>query len=163
MVPVFHTILSPVNFDENSLAALDYAAFFAQQPGARLYLLHVVQTDAAHLQEELQHTTTNEWLADRIATDRLDTIAQERFGDRIAYNVLVRDGEPAPVILDTAIEVEAQLIVMATHGRAGLSHFFLGSVAERVVREASCPVLTVRGQPTGVGMSAQTKLPGSEA
>ena len=163
MVPVFRQILCPVDFTANSLAALDYTALFAQQPGARLYLLHVVQTDPVHLQEELQHTTTNEWLAERIAKDRLDTIAKERFGDRFPYNVLVRDGEPASVILDTAMEVEAQLIVMATHGRAGLSHFFLGSVAERVVREASCPVLTVRGQAAGGGTGAQTKAPGSDA
>lgn len=145
MMPVFLRILSPVDFDDNSLAALDYAAFFARQPGAMLYLLHVVQTDPVHLQEELQHTTTNEWLAERVATERLNAIAQEKLGDHIRYEVRVRTGEPAPLILDTAMDVEAQLIVMATHGRSGLSHLFLGSVAERVVREAMCPVLTVRG------------------
>ena len=146
MTPVFLRILSPVDFDDNSLAALDYAACFARHPGAMLYLLHAVQTDPVHLQEEMQQTTTNEWLAERVATERLTAIAQEKLGAHIRYEVRVRTGEPAPLILDTAMDVEAQLIVMATHGRSGLSHFFLGSVAERVVREAMCPVLTVRGQ-----------------
>jgi nucleotide-binding universal stress UspA family protein len=53
-------------------------------------------------------------------------------------------GDTATSILAVAEEVGAELIVMATHGRTGLSHFFLGSVAEQVVREASCPVLTIR-------------------
>jgi hypothetical protein len=52
--------MSPVVFDDNSLAALDYAALFARQPGARLYLLHIVQTNPVRLQEELRHATTNE-------------------------------------------------------------------------------------------------------
>lgn len=145
MVPIFRKILSPVDFNDNSLTALQYAAVFAQQPGAMLYLLHVVQTDAGHLQQELQHATKNEWLAESIATDRLKLIAIDTFGERLRYEVLVRTGEPVQNILDTAIDIEADLIVMATHGRSGFSHFFIGSVTERVIREASCPVLTIRG------------------
>jgi len=145
MVPVFRKILCPIDFDDNSLAALDYAAVFARQPGARLYLLHVVQTDAGHIQEELLRATKNEWLVESIAKDRLKLIALDKLGESIPYDVLVRTGEPAQNILDIAMDVEAHLIVMATHGRSGMSHFFLGSVAERVVREACCPVLTIRG------------------
>jgi nucleotide-binding universal stress UspA family protein len=56
----------------------------------------------------------------------------------------LKEGKPAPLIIDAAHRHRAQLIVMGTHGRGGLEHLFLGSVAARVVRNASCPVLTVR-------------------
>lgn len=161
MNPMFLKILSPVDFNDNSLTALDYAAVFARQPGAQLYLLHVVQTDAGHLQQELQHATTNEWLAESIAKDRLKLIALDKFGESIHYEVLVRTGEPVQTILNTAMDIEAHLIVMATHGRLRFSHFFLGSVTERVVREASCPVLTIRGdlRSLTIATDSQTKSP----
>jgi universal stress protein A len=143
MSALFLRILAPVDFDENSLAALEYAAAFARKPNATLYLLHVVELDPLHLQKEIAPITKNEWAAEGIAKERLHKIAQERLGDTINYEIWIRVGEAAPVILATAEDVEAQVIVMATHGRTGLSHFFLGSVAERVVREAFCPVLTI--------------------
>ena len=146
MLSLFLRILTPIDFDENSLAALEYAAAFARQPGATLYLLHVVELDPLHLQKEIAPMTKNEWAAEGIAKERLHKIAQERLGNTIRYEILVRVGEAAPVILEIAEHVEAQVIVMATHGRTGLSHFFLGSVAERVVREAFCPVLTIPGR-----------------
>ena len=146
MPSLFLRILTPIDFEENSLTALEYAATFARQPGATLYLLHVVELDPLHLQKEIEPTTKNEWAAEGTAKERLHQIAQERVGNTIRYEVLVHVGEAAPVILATAEDVEAQIIVMATHGRTGLSHFFLGSVAERVVRKALCPVFTIPGQ-----------------
>lgn len=156
MSALFLRILAPVDFDENSLAALEYAAAFARNPGATLYLLHVVELDPLHLQKEIAPLTRNEWAAEGIAKERLHTIAQERLDNTIHSEILVRVGEAAPVILATAEDVEAQVIVMATHGRTGLSHFFLGSVAERVVREACCPVLTIPGRQTKP-LSGRTK------
>lgn len=147
MTPVFLRILSPIDFDDNSLAALDYAAQFAKQNGATLYLLHVVPTDEIHLHREVYQPEKGGgadvvW-AERVAKDKLQEIARERLSDGIRYEIVTRVGDAAPTILETARAVDAELIVMATHGRTGLSHFFLGSVTERVVRESRCPVFVV--------------------
>jgi len=82
--------------------------------------------------------------AEKVSREKLQKIAQERLHGGIHHEILTRVGDAAKSILETAEEVGAELIVMATHGRTGISHFFLGSVAERVVREALCPVLTIR-------------------
>lgn len=145
---LFLRILSPVDFHENSLAALEYAAQFARQYDATVYLLHVVPTDELHLHREVYRPEEGggadvQW-AEKVSKEKLHEIAQERLSGGIRYEILTRVGEAAKSILETAEEVGAELIVMATHGRTGISHFFLGSVAEQVVREASCPVLTLR-------------------
>jgi universal stress protein A len=82
--------------------------------------------------------------AEKVSKEKLQEIAQERLKGGIRYEILTRVGDAAKSILEVAEEVGAELIVMATHGRSGISHFFLGSVAEQVVREAPCPVLTLR-------------------
>jgi len=80
--------------------------------------------------------------AEEDARKRLNRIASESLAH--SYEIVVVTGDPAASIIVAAQEHAADLIVMATHGRTGLSHFFLGSVAERVVRESSVPVMTVR-------------------
>jgi universal stress protein A len=145
---LFLRILSPVDFHENSLVALECAAQFARQYDATIYLLHVIPTDELHLHREVYRPAEGggadvRW-AEKVATEKLHELARERLSGGVRHEILTRVGDAAKSILETADEVGAELIVMATHGRTGLSHFFLGSVAERVVREASCPVLTVR-------------------
>ena len=71
-------------------------------------------------------------------------IAREHLSGGICYEILTRVGGASAVILETAEAVGAELIVMATHGRTGLAHVLLGSVAERVVRHAPCPVPVTR-------------------
>ena len=153
MTRLFLRILSPVDFHENSLAALDYAAEFARQYGATVYLLHVVPTDEIHLHREVYQPEkgggANVGWAEQVAKEKLQEIAQKHLGGGIGYEILTRVGGAAEGILETAGAVGAELIVLATHGRAGLAHFFLGSVAERVVRESSCPVLTIRALRNG--------------
>ena len=73
---------------------------------------------------------------------RLEAIAQEKLAE-VSHEVFVASGNAAPEILNLAAEQHIDLIVMGTHGRKGVSHFFLGSVAERVVRESLVPVLTI--------------------
>jgi nucleotide-binding universal stress UspA family protein len=82
--------------------------------------------------------------AEKVSKEKLQEVAQQRLSGSVRHETLTRVGDTATSILAVAEEVGAELIVMATHGRTGLSHFFLGSVAEQVVREASCPVLTIR-------------------
>jgi len=145
---LFLRILSPVDFHDNSLAALEYAAQFARQYDATVYLLHVIPPDELHRHRDVYRPEESggadiHW-AEKVAKEKLHEIAQQRLSGGIRYEILTRVGDAAVSILAAAAEVGAELIVMATHGRMGLSHFFLGSVAEQVVREASCPVLTIR-------------------
>lgn len=138
-MPIFHRILCPVDFDDNSLAALRLGAQLAERDQATLYLMHVIRiveeaTVAAPAIFERDERTTQA---------ELQTIAGSQLRG-ISHEVLLRYGNPAEQILAAESELGAELVVIATHGRTGISHFFFGSVAERVVRESVCPVLTVR-------------------
>jgi nucleotide-binding universal stress UspA family protein len=137
--------LSPIDFDENSMAALDAAVQVARQNDGTVLLLHVVPliipptgmpvyVDLYKGQEDT-------------AREKIREIAQKRL-QGVKYEAVTRVGDPAGTILKAARKLGADVIVMSTHGRRGFSRFFLGSVAEVVVREAPCPVLTVRhGEP----------------
>jgi universal stress protein A len=135
---LFHSILVPVDFDENSRTALDLAKQLAAVGDATLHLMHVVGIlltpgEAASVIVAREDDVKAE----------LEKIAREQLsGTR--HQVHIRTGDTARAIVETARDLRADLIVMPTHGRRGLPRFFLGSVAERVVREAPCPVLTVR-------------------
>ena len=147
MRQLFLRILSPVDFHENSLLALEYAAQFARQYDATLYLLHVIPTDELHLHREVYRPEEAggadvRW-AEKVSKEKLQELARERLSGGVRHEILTRVGDAAKSILEAADEVGAEVIVMATHGRTGISHFFLGSVAERVVRHAPCPVLVV--------------------
>lgn len=76
--------------------------------------------------------------------DRIENIARHCLEGRVSYQFVVRRGGPAREILSVAQELEADLIVIPTHGRAGLKHLVLGSVAEQIIRESRVPVLTIR-------------------
>ena len=78
------------------------------------------------------------------ARTRLERLARQKVNGRARYQIEVMMGDPAVEVLQAAKRLRANLIIMATHGRKGLRRFVLGSVAERVVREAPCPVLTVK-------------------
>ena len=138
-------ILVPIDFSANSLDALAYALQLTQPFGADLLLLHVVEpvyvTDPNVGSADLT-TLLDEQL--RSAGAQLARIGADlrRQGQRV--RTLVECGVPAQIIVDVATNSAADLIVIATHGRTGLSHMLIGSVAERVVRLADCPVLTVR-------------------
>jgi nucleotide-binding universal stress UspA family protein len=81
---------------------------------------------------------------ERAAKVRLERIARDMLEGKVPYQVHVISGTPDDDVVRMAHELSADLVVMATHGRKGLRHFILGSVAERVMREAECPVLTMR-------------------
>jgi nucleotide-binding universal stress UspA family protein len=92
------------------------------------------------------------------ARSRLERLARQKVGRTARYEVEVMMGDPGIGILQVAKRLRANLIVMATHGRKGVRHLLLGSVAERVIREAPCPVLTVRPQETrATSLRTQTK------
>jgi len=140
---VFSRILCGLDTREGSLAALDLAARLAGQNGAELYLLHVCATVTI----PLGGPATDRVLDEQSARRELEKMAADRLG-QIQYHLLVMTGDAAERVVSVQSGLAADLIVMGTHGRRGVPRFFLGSVAERVVREAGCPVLTIRPDST---------------
>jgi universal stress protein A len=139
-------ILVPTDFSACSTKALDYDLAFAEQSGAELILLHVVEPayypaygqdippDLAEFHQDVQ----------KITQERLDKLSQEKIAGRLPARALVATGNAYEAIVESAKSLEVDLIIIATHGYTGLKHVLLGSMAERVVRHAPCPVLTVR-------------------
>ena len=139
------TILVPSDFSECSEAALRYGLELARRFDARLHLLHVVQDPL-----------TQPWAAEGFSAPLFEVVdkwqreARERLllsvpeADRDRVTVVSTVAWPYAEILRHAIEHNIDLIVMGTHGRGGVTHMLLGSIAEKVIRRAPCPVLTVR-------------------
>jgi len=144
-------ILVPIDFSIESLKALRYATDLATRFGAEVLALHVIEPTyvgraarSFSAQPSVAAYQDAEW---RIASADLELLAAELNEEGSRVETMVKRGVPAQVIVDTAKSTPAELIVMGTHGRTGLPHMLIGSVAERVVRLASCPVLTVRRAP----------------
>jgi universal stress protein A len=134
-------LLVPVDFSRHSLVALRHALALAAANGARLVLLHVLEPFHPGL---LMDTTAVEAAARRAANERLEKLLLDTRRTCPAASRELRAGHPVQTIVALAKRVRADLIVMGTHGRTGLRRSLIGSVAERVVREAHCPVLVVR-------------------
>lgn len=141
MPEIFNKILCPVDFDDNSMAALDLACSLAAQNGAQLYLMHVDSFPIGATEIMLPSEPIPAW--EESSKLRLERIARERVPNTIRCEAVTRSGVPAEQIVRAEAELNIDLVVMATHGRSrsALGHFFLGSVAEQVVRESRCPVL----------------------
>jgi nucleotide-binding universal stress UspA family protein len=139
-------LLVPLDFSDCSMRALDYALALAEQFGSKIILLHIVEP-AAYPENYLVASPaldeTNQNLLES-ARERLLAVSRKRIGHRLPAETLVRMGRAHSEIPDTAEALGADLIVLGTHGYTGLKHVLLGSTAERVVRHAPCPVLTVR-------------------
>jgi nucleotide-binding universal stress UspA family protein len=138
-VNLFTRILCPTDFEEGSLRALALATQIAAQNKAELYLLHVCPA----VMIPLGGPVTESLMAEQSARQRLEEIAARDL-PHIHHELLVTTGDAAERVINAQSALAADLIVMGTHGRAGLSRLILGSVAERIVREVSCPVLTTR-------------------
>ncbi len=143
----FERILAPTDFSSHSEEALRYACALAERFGAELHVLHVlseiVPTGPEPLLMPVMPPPFYEEDESR-AKKTLETVLNPSWGKPRSVKTAVRWGASVEAIVDYAAEQRADLIVIATHGRTGLSHVLLGSVAERIVREAPCPVLTIR-------------------
>jgi nucleotide-binding universal stress UspA family protein len=138
MLPI-HTILHPTDFSDRSTHALHLACALARDYGARLIILHVATTPTiAYGEGVVPPDPETLFEAERELLERL-TVPDPA----VAVERRFEEGDPIADILRVAQESHADLIVMGTHGRTGLSRLLMGSVAEQVVRRASCPVLTV--------------------
>jgi universal stress protein A len=141
MIQIFRRVLCPIDFSEHSLAALDLALKIAQRNDAMLYLLNVAPMPAGAAGFQPVPMDPYPYL-EKDGRKRLEKLARERISTVVRYETLVVSGDPAELVLNAARDLDADLIVIGTHGRKGLSHLVLGSVVERVVRESPTPVLT---------------------
>ena len=142
----FDNILVATDFSDYSEEACNYALSLARKFDASLLFLHVVNEPVDLRGFYVPHISFEE-LEKEIsegATKMLDKFCSEKLSDFNRYEKLVVTGVPYEEIIRTATERAVSLIVIGTHGRTGLDHIIFGSTAERVVRTAPCPVLTVR-------------------
>ncbi|EKB17863.1 MULTISPECIES: universal stress protein [Aeromonas] len=142
-MPSIKTLLCPVDFSQMSRTVLDYAVFMAQSHQAQLKLIHVVDQLHGFDSYKILHMTAVE------ITHEMERQARTQLKELIATLPIpatfdIRFGRAADEIIIQAKEDEVELIVMGSHGRSGISHLLVGSVAESVVRHAPCPVLVVR-------------------
>ena len=162
MTSTITRILVPTDFSTASDAALDFAKTIARAFGASLHLLHVFEDPIlaggfpeayAPMPPDTRAALIDD--ANRELTRRVSDEERTRFNATTA----VVSGFAALAIVENAQEHDIDLIVMGTHGRTGVAHLFVGSVAERVVRLAPCPVLTVRADKTIVKQPQRAYLP----
>jgi nucleotide-binding universal stress UspA family protein len=137
----YKKIFCALDFDDNSLVALDKAVELARHFKASILMVHVVPLIVQFGEIPIAYELYEH--QQKAARARLDEIASERLSG-IEHEIAVYTGDVVGSILEAVAKSAPDLVVMATHGRSGFAHLFLGSVAEGVVRKAPCPVLTIR-------------------
>jgi nucleotide-binding universal stress UspA family protein len=145
MLPI-RRILFPTDFSGPAEHAWSYALTFAQEFGAEVHLLHVV-APPPRLAEAYAVNFDPEKMVKALvdeANASMDRMVEAAKSRRLIFHRAVRVGVDFREILEYAAKQDIDLVVMATHGRTGLAHVLLGSVAEKVVRKSACPVLTIK-------------------
>jgi universal stress protein A len=150
----FRRILVATDFAESAERALTCAVQLARRHGAELILLHVYMDLPAYPeitagQVEAIYEEQRRWIE-----SALERRARSARGEGLLARALLRTGPAASTIAETAAEEAADLLVVGTHGRSGLDRLILGSVAERVVRLATCPVLVIKSAETAARADA---------
>jgi len=140
-MPAQH-ILVPIDFSPNAEHAFDYALTLAHTLQARLTLVHVIDPLPVGSIEIMPFTYLHDLEAK--ITDLMTTYRDRVTAAGLQNDYVIVHGVPFQRIIETARTAHVDLIILGTHGRTGLSHVLLGSVAERVVQHAPCPVLVVR-------------------
>ena len=138
-------ILVPLDFSRHADSVLEWAAHLAQEHGSRLLLLHAYHLPVEFQQPEGAYLPQDFWASVKAeAEQNLRRYAEPLRAQGLSADIIVREGYPATVIEQEAVDQRADLIVIGTRGLSGLKHLLLGSIAERVVQKAPCPVLTVK-------------------
>ncbi|MDD2734495.1 MAG: universal stress protein [Desulfuromonadaceae bacterium] len=142
----FTKILTAIDFSENSDCAFDYALTLATQFNAELTIIHVINEPVDLRGFYVPHISFEqlEKEIEESAVKMMETFCSERLNNFTNFKTAIVTGIPYDEITATAVKIDASLIVIGTHGRTGLDRILFGSTAERVVRSANCPVLTVR-------------------
>jgi len=146
MEPDIKKILVPIDFSDYSKSALKYAVSFAKLFNSEMVLIYVVEPviyppDFSMGQIAIPSVNT-EW--DKTAIEQLEKLSKSEIPGNIKVKTLVKTGKPFVEIIETAANENIDLIIIATHGHSGVEHILFGSTAEKVVRKAPCPVLTLR-------------------
>ena len=144
------TILCPVDFEQNSIAALEIAVKLAERDGATVCVMHVAARPIAPAPLEFPRGWEN------AAEARLEKIVAEHIGGKAPHQTLVRMGDPAREIARAADDLNADMVVMATHNRSPIQRLLLGSVAEQALRQVRRPLLTVRPELEGAREPVQS-------
>ena len=138
-------ILVPIDFSDQAAVVIDWATHLAEQHSSKILLLHVYHLPVEFQQIEGAYLPPDFWSnVKQEAEQQLASHSQKIRTHQVEVEALVREGYPATVIIEAAESHGADLIVIGTHGHTGLKHLLLGSIAERVVQKAPCPVLTVK-------------------
>jgi nucleotide-binding universal stress UspA family protein len=138
---VFRTVVVTTDFSANSTVAIEPAVVIAEKFGARVVLVHVLetpQTEPGHPGKDALRDLAE------MSHEHLEEFGKREIGERVPWSCEIATGPAYLGITEVARRHGADLIVVATRGRTGVLHLLLGSVAARVVRTATCPVLTVR-------------------
>lgn len=155
----FKKILVPIDFSEYSLQALNYVADFAKAFKSEVYLIYVVEPiiyppDLSIGQIALP---TLNYQVDEKANEELKRVADEVLDPEIKVHTIVKLGKPYLEILEVAKNEDVDLIIISTHGHTGVEQILFGSTADKVVRKAPCPVLTLREPVKGFDFKNSTK------
>lgn len=145
-MPQIQRIVVPIDFSEYSKRAFRYAIDFAQTFGAEMILVYVVEpivypADFSFGQVALPSMERE--LQDR-SSEQLSALIAKEVPEGMPARCVIRSGKPFVEIIQLAKEENADLIIIATHGHSGIEHVLFGSTAEKVVRKAPCPVLSIR-------------------
>jgi len=139
-------ILVPIDFSDYSKNALKYATQFAKQFNAKIYLVYVVEPmiyPADFSMGQVAIPSTDIDLHSR-AEEELKKLSKDIVNGNSRVEILIKTGKPFVEIIEAASANDIDLIIIATHGHTGVEHLLFGSTAEKVVRKAPCPVLTLR-------------------
>lgn len=142
---MINNILAPIDFSDYSKNALKYAIEFAKEFKAKLFLVYVVEPmiyPADFSMGQIAIPSTDIDLHAR-AEEELNNLAKSIDAD-LKVETMIKTGKPFVEIIETATEKDIDLIIIATHGHTGVEHLLFGSTAEKIVRKAPCPVLTLR-------------------
>ncbi|QDT97627.1 universal stress protein [Gimesia aquarii] len=139
-------ILIPTDFSETAQAATQYAVELAKKFDAKLHLLHVIEDPVVYMPMFESYALPPKEDFENFAETRLENWILDEDKEGLTIETEWVHGNPFVDILKCAKREDADLIVVGTHGRSFTAHLLLGSVAEKVVRKAKCPVLTVRPQ-----------------
>jgi nucleotide-binding universal stress UspA family protein len=139
-------VLVPIDFSDYSKSSLKYAVNFAKSFNADITLIYVIEPiiyppDFSMGQIAIP-SVSPEW--DERAHEELEKLAKNEISSDVNVKVIIKTGKPFVEIIETASEEDIDIIIIATHGHSGVEHILFGSTAEKVVRKAPCPVLTLR-------------------
>ncbi|MBI1938739.1 MAG: universal stress protein [Ignavibacteriales bacterium] len=143
---LINNILVPIDFSDYSKNALKYAVQFAKHFHAKIFLVYVVEPTIYPADFSMGQVAIPSMDADlqKRADEELTSLAKNFMDPSVEVETMIKTGKPFVEINDTARENDIDLIIIASHGHTGVEHLLFGSTAEKVVRKAPCPVLTLR-------------------